>query len=159
MQQCGHAAADKQTHRRAWPQYILRRLRLTQNVIINGRCFVLVFCSWCTSGVIISVYILQKEHCKYWVYTCLILALRPRAFRLQRVKGAGGLIGAIVTKSTVNTIMPHSMSHRPLAERTRQTTEMRHVVTCMSIAVKEHFRPLTVNFDLWPWPSNLNLHR
>jgi len=25
----------RQTHRRAWPQYILRRLRLTQNVIIS----------------------------------------------------------------------------------------------------------------------------
>jgi len=25
---------DRQTHRRAWPQYILRRLRLTQNVTV-----------------------------------------------------------------------------------------------------------------------------
>jgi len=28
----GHAAADRQTHRRTWPIYILRRLQLTQNV-------------------------------------------------------------------------------------------------------------------------------
>jgi len=39
---------------------------------INGWCFMLVFCSWRTNGVSISVYILQKEHCKYSVYTCLI---------------------------------------------------------------------------------------
>jgi len=29
-----HTDTHTQTHRRAWPQYILRRLRLTQNVII-----------------------------------------------------------------------------------------------------------------------------
>jgi len=28
----GRGQTDRQTHRRAWSQYILRRLRLTQNV-------------------------------------------------------------------------------------------------------------------------------
>jgi len=31
-----HTQTDTHTHRRAWPQYILRRLRLTQNVKINS---------------------------------------------------------------------------------------------------------------------------
>ena len=30
----GRGQTDRQTHRRAWPQYILRRLWLTQNVMI-----------------------------------------------------------------------------------------------------------------------------
>jgi len=29
---CGRGQTDRQTHRRAWPQYISRRLRLTRNV-------------------------------------------------------------------------------------------------------------------------------
>jgi len=29
---------DRQTHRRAWPQYISRRLRLTRNVMISRSC-------------------------------------------------------------------------------------------------------------------------
>jgi len=33
MQQCGNAARDRQTHRRTWPIYISRRLRLTRNVM------------------------------------------------------------------------------------------------------------------------------
>jgi len=33
--ECGEGQIHRQTHRRAWPLYISRRLRLTRNVIIN----------------------------------------------------------------------------------------------------------------------------
>jgi len=39
---CGRGQTNRQTHRRAWPQYISRRLRLTRNVTSSLSYFVLV---------------------------------------------------------------------------------------------------------------------
>jgi len=42
----GQTDTHTQTHRRAWPQYILRRLRLTQNVTSEKSHAGLIYC-WC----------------------------------------------------------------------------------------------------------------
>jgi len=41
-----------------------------------------------------------------------------------------------------------------LAQTTRQTTKILCVVTCLHSRKRNIFHPMTVNFDLWPWPSS-----
>jgi len=50
----GHGQTHRQTHRRAWPQYILRRLRLTQNVTTTTSQLRTVGRTGCDSDVLVT---------------------------------------------------------------------------------------------------------
>jgi len=69
----GRGQTHRQTHRRAWPQYILRRLRLTQNVITytqakhkHYQCKASKQCTQFSRNKITNVKVLcqQHNHCK-----------------------------------------------------------------------------------------------